>query len=225
MNKLVIDIETGALPEPILRGLCPAFNPDEVKLGNTKDPDKVAAKIAEAEASHFTDFSAKAALDARYGQVLAFGFMNFTAETFSVGEQILHEAPITESQVVEFGLELIADTLTTKFVVGFNIKAFDLPFLIRRAWHHGVKVPKGIFTTWKGRVQWHDNFIDLRDVWQLGDRMAHGNLDSICQHLGAGMKSGSGANFASLFASDREAALAYLKNDLEITANVASRML
>jgi len=225
MNKLIIDIETGALPEPILRGLCPAFNPDEVKLGNTKDPEKVAAKVAEAEANHFTDFSAKAALDARYGQVLAFGFMGFTAETFSVGEQILHEAPITEAQVVEFGLELIADTLTTKYVVGFNIKAFDLPFLIRRAWHHGIKVPKGIFTTWKGRVQWHDNFIDLRDVWQLGDRMAHGNLDSITKHLCAGMKSGSGANFASLFASDREAALAYLKNDLEITANVASRML
>jgi len=225
MNKLIIDIETGALPESILRGLCPPFNPDEVKLGNTKDPEKVAAKVAEAEINHFTDFSAKAALDARYGQVLAFGFMNFTAETFSVGEQILHEAPATEAQVVEFGLELIADALTTKFVVGFNIKSFDLPFMVRRAWHHGIKVPKGIFTTWKGRVQWHDNFIDLRDVWQLGDRMSHGNLDSICQHLGAGMKSGSGANFASLFASDREAALAYLKNDLEITANVASRML
>ena len=225
MNKLIIDIETGALPESILRGLCPAFNPDEVKLGNTKDPDKVAARIAEAEANHFTDFSAKAALDARYGQVLAFGYMAFTAETFSVGEQILHEAPTTEAHLVEFGLELIADTLTTKYVVGFNIKAFDLPFLIRRAWHHGIKVPKGIFTTWKGRVQWHDNFIDLRDVWQLGDRMAHGNLDSITKHLGAGMKSGSGANFASLFASDREAALAYLKNDLEITANVAARML
>ena len=63
--------------------------------------------------------------------------------------------------------------------------------------------------------------VDLREAWQLGDRMAKGSLDSIAKHLGVGQKNGDGKAFAELWRSNRKQAEAYLRNDLELTAKVA----
>ena len=75
MNTIVFDIETGPLPESELAAVMPPFDPAEVKTGNLKDPEKVAAKIAEAEANHRRDFFDKAALDPLTGRVVAVGVM------------------------------------------------------------------------------------------------------------------------------------------------------
>jgi uncharacterized protein YprB with RNaseH-like and TPR domain len=102
-------------------------------------------------------------------------------------------------------------------MVGFNCNTFDLPFLIRRSWRHRVPVPGGMR---RGRY-WSDEFVDLRELWQLGDRQARGSLDSIAKHLGVGGKTGNGADFAKLWQSDRAKAIEYLRNDLHLTALVA----
>ena len=105
-------------------------------------------------------------------------------------------------------------------LVGFNCCQFDLPVLIRRSWKLGVAVPLGIR---RGRY-WGDNITDLRDVWQCGDRQAHGSLDTIAKHLGVGQKNGEGKDFARLWHNNRELALRYLQNDLALTAAIAKRM-
>jgi uncharacterized protein YprB with RNaseH-like and TPR domain len=105
-------------------------------------------------------------------------------------------------------------------LAGFNIFQFDLPFLIRRSWKHRVPVPLGLR---RGRY-WNDELIDLREVWQVGDRMARGSLDAIAKHLGVGEKNGDGAEFAKLWATDRTRALAYLQNDVGLTARVAGAL-
>jgi hypothetical protein len=66
--------------------------------------------------------------------------------------------------------------------------------------------------------------IDLRDIWQLGDRQARGSLDSISKHLGVGAKNGEGKDFARLWQTDRKQAEAYLQNDLVLTAKVADAL-
>jgi len=90
---------------------------------------------------------------------------------------------LTGSAVKEIEPEVEIDTLKTfwrlfmaeregsKFV-GFNIESFDLPFLIRRSWHHSIHVPAMIY---KGRWLNDAWFIDLKKIWTLvralaGDR-------------------------------------------------------
>ena len=73
MNTILFDIETAPLPESELAALVPPFDPAEVRTGNLKDPDKIAAKLAEAEANHRRDFIERAALDPLTGRVLAIG--------------------------------------------------------------------------------------------------------------------------------------------------------
>ena len=215
MQTIFYDIETGPLPESELAALLPPFDPMEVKTGNLKDPDKVAAKVAEAEANHRRDFFEKAALDPLTGRVVAIGLLYPDSGEFVV---IGHDDEAATLR--EFWETTKGEMGRINEMVGFNSNAFDLPFLIRRSWRHRVPVPFGIR---RGRY-WSDEMVDLRDAWQLGDRQARGSLDTIAKHLGVGAKNGSGADFAALWQSDREKATEYLRNDLQLTARVAEAL-
>ena len=210
MNTIIFDIETAPLPESELAALVPPFDPAEVKTGNLKDPDKIAAKLAEAEANHRRDFFERAALDPLTGRVLAIGLLD------QGGFRILDND--NEPAVLrEFWSVCRGEMGRLNQLVGFNSLLFDLPFLIRRSWKHRVPVPVGLR---RGRY-WADQMIDLRDAWQMGDRQARGSLDAIAKHLGIGAKTGNGADFAKLWQSDRAKAVEYLRNDLELTAKLA----
>jgi uncharacterized protein YprB with RNaseH-like and TPR domain len=212
MNTIIFDIETGSLPESELAALLPPFEPAEVKTGNIKDPDKIAAKLAEAEANHRRDFFDRAALDPLTGRVVAVGLLYPDSGEFHVIGHDDESATLREFWDVCRGQQGRINQM-----VGFNTHLFDLPFLIRRSWKHRVPVPFGIR---RGRY-WSDEMVDLRDGWQLGDRMAKGSLDVIAKHLGVGAKNGDGKAFAELWASDRAQAVAYLRNDVQLTAKVA----
>jgi hypothetical protein len=74
MKTLIFDIETGPAPEEEIRSMMPDFDPNAVKMGNLKDPEKRAEKLKEAKENYYTDAYAKAALHAWSGQVLAIGY-------------------------------------------------------------------------------------------------------------------------------------------------------
>ena len=212
MRTIFFDIETGPLPEAEIAAVMPACDPAEVKTGNLKDPDKIAAKLAEAETNHRRDFFDRAALDPLTGRVVAIGLLHQDTGKFSVladdDEKVLLWA---------FWEVCRAEMARINQMVGFNTWQFDLPFLIRRSWRHRVEVPFGIR---RGRY-WGDEMVDLRESWQLGDRQARGSLDSIAKHLGLGGKNGDGKAFAELWHADRTQAVAYLRNDVELTAKIA----
>lgn len=212
MQTIFYDIETGALPETELAALVPPFDPAEVKTGNLKDPDKIAAKLAEAEVNHRRDFFEKAALDPLTGRVVAVGLRYPDSGEFAV---IGHDDEAATLR--EFWEAARGEMGRINRMVGFNTHLFDLPFLIRRSWKHRVPVPFGIR---RGRY-WSEEMVDLRDGWQLGDRMARGSLDVIAKHLGVGAKNGDGKTFAEMWSRDRTQAVAYLRNDVQLTAKVA----
>ena len=225
MQTIVFDVETGPLAESELSALLPPFDPAEVKTGNLKDPAKIAEKIAEAEANHRRDFIERAALDPLTGRVVAIGMLDLETDKFFI---IGHD---DEARTLrEFWQLTRGEMGRNNPLIGFNICNFDLPFLFRRSWKHRIAVPFGIR---RGRY-WGDQVVDLRDAWQLGDRQARGSLDSIAKHLGVGAKcvphgplagkAISGADFAGLWQSDRKSAEGYLRNDIELTAKVATAL-
>ena len=204
--KTYFDIETGPLSDAELTAITPPFDPAEVKCGNLKDPDKIAAKLQEAETNYLRDIRDKAALDALTGRVLAIGLDDQN------GKSCIAE----HSEADTLGEFWMRYKCSTNHFVGFNIFSFDLPFLIKRSLHHRIKIPPSVR---KGRY-WGDQFIDLRDIWQCGDRKAKGSLDTICKFLGIEGKNGNGKDFARLFELNREKALEYLENDLRMTRQV-----
>jgi len=199
-RETFFDFETGALDPEQLAIIEPEFKPAR----NLKDPVKIAADVQAKRDAWLED----AALSAITGRILATGRLCGGELKISTGD---------EKDLLE---EFWSDWREGGRFIGFNCFAFDLPFAIRRSYVHGLTVPPDVRA---GRY-WSAAVIDLREVWQCGDRQAEGSLDSIARALGLGGKAGNGADFANLLKTDEAAALEYLGNDLYLTCALAERM-
>ena len=212
----ILDIETIAQPEADIRAKLPPFDADKVPLGVLKDPDKILAKIMEAQANHGNAEVERAALSAETGIVAISGMMDDSIHQFADGEEDII------AKTFEKMLQVFSDG---GIISGWNVKGFDLPFLVKRAWLLNVKVPARIFNPFKPRYPWSDSIVDLMDVWKAGQfTEKHTSLNTALRHLGLPQKTGCGADFGSLWEGDKTAALAYNADDLELEMMVARRL-
>jgi predicted PolB exonuclease-like 3'-5' exonuclease len=203
MNTIIFDIETAPLPESEVKHLEPEFEAP----GNIKDPDKIKAAIAAKRESWLN----KLALDPVTGSVCAIGWMTTEPDialSTGAGEGVL---------IDEFWQRFRLHFDNTQFV-GFNIFRFDLPFLIRRSWKLDIEVPPNVY---HGRY-FSDSFVDLMNIYALGNREQTISLDNLSKFLGVGQKSGSGKDFHKL---TRDEQRKYLANDLTLTKACAERLL
>ena len=118
MTEVTFDIET--IPNTSMIARLP--KPD-VKAGNLKDP----AKIAEKEAAARAEQIEKMALSPLWGRVCAWVGAE-DAETVHA-ECLTAETDAEEARIVEEAFR----TLSKGRIVTYNGKAFDLPFIYRRA--------------------------------------------------------------------------------------------
>lgn len=203
MTRTVFDIETAPLPEAEILPLAPEF----VAPSNYKDQAKIDAYIAQAK----YDWLDKTALSPVTGRVVAIGYL-------VDGSMMLDIEPSDERRLLVCFWELVQTQWCQTQFVGFNIKRFDLPFLVRRSWRLDIAPPKWIR---RGRY-WDGDFVDLFEEWQLGNGQDSISLNTLSKFLGIGEKAGNGANFHKLSRVEQET---YLGMDLELTAKAAARML
>lgn len=122
------DCETAPLPEAYLRenNLLPEFEPP----GNIKDP----AKLAEGEQAHIQKALSDAALSPITGSVCAVGWMiGADVKTY---QSIMTTDGVTELTLLKEFWRHVRNFLNMdqgNSLMGFNIKKFDLPFLVRRS--------------------------------------------------------------------------------------------
>lgn len=205
MEPLIFDIETGPESDEALVIMEPEFSAP----ANYKDPVKIAEKIEEQRQA----WREKAALCATTGRVLAIGIADVKGIHLLCYED-------DEALLLREFWRIACPGGKWRPLIGFNSNRFDIPFLVRRSFKLRVPVPGGVT---HGRYL-NQRFIDLMDAWKVGDYQASISLDRLAKHLGCGAKNGDGAQFAELLATDPEAALDYLRNDIEMTRAVAERL-
>jgi hypothetical protein len=191
----VFDIETGGSREKGLL-LMPAFDPEEVKVGNMVDPDKIRNKINGARLMHERAWLLDCALRPETGHVLAIGIrMTRTGE-----DLILHvNESGGESEVLRTWWDYLESTqkTTSQTFIGFAIFHFDLPFLILRSRIMNVRVPLNLRV---GRFFNATRFIDLQDEWLLNRSRndTRCSLDYVSKAFGIGDNAGKGNEFQGL---------------------------
>jgi hypothetical protein len=199
----VFDVETTALPDHELE-----FNEPKIR-SDIKDPAKIEARIQEAKNKQIE----RAALDPLTGKIVALGILGPTRDDVS-----LLFGPEPE-MITRFFDYFYLDASVPW--IGFNIEQFDLPFILRRAWHHGI-TPPGLF--YNGRYM-PGNFVDLFKLWRLYNwKDENISLNRLGKFLGLGGKENSGAAFAQLLYASEAKAREYLQHDLELTWDCAIRM-
>jgi DNA polymerase elongation subunit (family B) len=207
---IFLDIETAPLPAEEIEDFAPEFTAP----ANYKDPEKIAANIAEQKLA----WVERGALSPLTGRVLAIGLMEAGSD-----EVTIHHGE--DERALLQALREDAGDFTAGPLVGWNIRGFDLPFLSRRLWRHGMKPPRW----WTARPGWGKEplVMDLMEDWKCGDyKAAHTKLDHAAKFLGLAGKTGAHAkDFGKLYAEDLEAALAYLRRDVELVQQIHGRIM
>lgn len=210
--NIYFDIETAPLPPKDALLVAPAFEPD----ARLKDTAKIAADI-EAKEAKWMD---RAALDPLTGQVAVFAWCNEQKPEPQERNMLKQD----EAEIIKFAMDgLNANLMAGGKVVGFNIRGFDLPFMLRRAIILGVPIPPNL--RYQVLQRFSEGIVDLMQVWLFGDRDFKGqSLKNIALRCGIGEKGDEGKVFSDILQQDPDAAIEYAKQDVRITMALARRM-
>jgi len=214
---IFFDIETESLTSEELLIRQPRFE----ARANIKDPTKIEADIEAKKKA----WAQKAALDPYRGRVVAIGYSRDDGDIIC---EHYNGNKDKEREIIDDFWELYKHEVN-HFLCGFNILNFDIPFLIRRSFAIGVRVPKCVngvfnFASTNGR-RMGQRFLDLMDFWRLGNYQDRISLSNFAIHCGLAPKEQSGKEFAGLLRTDTKAAMRYLKNDVALVRSIYNRCL
>ncbi len=83
-----------------------------------------------------------------------------------------------------------------------------------------MRLPVNVFDG--GR--WSTLFADTMHIWGCHSNHEYISLNALARALKVGEKTGKGEDFSQLFWTERPRALAYLRDDLDLTRRVAVRL-
>lgn len=205
MTMIIFDIETR--PNPVFRedpefiiALRDEIEPD----GRLKDPVKIAANIDE----KFLKVINEMALSASTGVVAAIGWCYLEGGKPTTPEILIDLD--NEEEILRLFAEVLNEHSPGYKLGGFNIREFDIPWLITRFAVHMIGVSRFPFPRDWNRV------FELRDL--LGKK---GSLDTWLRAFGLPLKVGSGRESLDY---DHEQLKEYLIGDVASTGALAARL-
>lgn len=208
-STIIFDVETGSLAPELVKGLMPQFQAP----ANYRSPEAIASYIREQQAK----WVANAALSPLSGRVLCIGVKT----PWDPGYQYFDQED--EKTLLSRWWEEVGNWIRSGHqLAGFCCRRFDIRFLLRRSWRHGLHEPMCV---WAGKFI-SPVIIDIADRWGCGEHSDQDkiSLDTLARFLEIGRKNGDGSQFAELLAKDRAAAAIYLQNDLDLTAEAFKRI-
>ena len=216
MKFCVYDIETipsSTLPE----GIKPEFDPESVKLGNTKDAQKVVEKIDKAKAEFDQSLDKKMSLDPDLCEVVC--FVGYHNSIYWIGH------PDDGYKVIENAWRFIQGCYLEHIpLVSFNGIAFDLPVLWHQAMKLNIPVSPQMYYDLTKR---YDNryHYDLMEILAGWDKSKWKSLDFYLKLFGIGEKTGDGSEIygwwqAGLYENIRE----HCEQDVKLTAKLFERL-
>lgn len=203
-SECVIDIETiGDIPPDLLKKMVRKLKAP----GGWKDPEKIAANLKKQEEKLIE----KAALNPRTGRIVAVGlaFRAFDlTESCAEWDYYVYTDRTQDEQKLLTAVDVAMYRAAPILIAGFDLRRFDLPFLVARAMRHRL------ILTHPWPVGHDRRIVDMYEV--LGK---NGGLDDWgLTILGRG-KEGSGGDVAYLVENEKWDTLAeYCKTDLELAA-------
>jgi predicted PolB exonuclease-like 3'-5' exonuclease len=209
VSPIVVDLETAGLPnaadflEPVI--------PD----ARLKDPEKIAADIiAKTEARQ-----QKLALDWNVGRIVALGWW-----TNSGGDQSY--LACQDEWTERYAITNFWEWAKRRTIVGFNVKAFDLRFLVQRSRYLGIPHPDVDFGKYS-RKGVHDLYLDLTFNDGTYDQGAmRRTLHAFCRRFGIPVDDSiSGKEIPALVeAGEWEQIQAHVTSDVLLTVALAERL-
>jgi uncharacterized protein YprB with RNaseH-like and TPR domain len=205
--RYVLDIETTGLPEAAEYATEPVSAPS-----NWKDPDKIAAYIAEKQADQIN----RAGLDLDLCRVVAVGLQRDGA----VGVQVMTAGDEEEERGLLTALWSQLLKVQHPVLIGFNHVGFDLPVLMRRSQYLNVAYPRLSLDKYRtphidimAHLTWH-GLVRARSLKFYARRFGIPCEDTV-----------KGADIQALVeAGNWDRVISHVTSDVELTAALARRI-
>ena len=209
---LYLDIET-----------CPAnpdgFTADVQAPSNYKDPDKIAAYVAEAQ----KDALGKTSFDVHRGRLLCVGLAVGNDAPTVAYDRDLNETPRILSAVYAACQDAQRRGNGRFSVCGHNVAGFDIPWLWRLAVKH--RHPLARILPYR---KWGDGLIDTMQMWSITNPKDMVKLDTIATFLGLEGKE-PGMNGAEVWPAyqrgEHDRIAAYCAKDVALTRSIYLAMI
>lgn len=204
MSQIILDIETFALDEAA------QFIEEPTAPSNYKDPEKIAAYVADAKAKAID----RCALNLDLCRVVAIGWHRACdAEPI-----VLNARWDSDERNVLRAFFNHAEDATQ--IIGFNILHFDLPVLMRRAQYLGVEFPAIPLDRFRSP------HLDLMEFLSFGDKEKRRSLDFYCKRFGIAVDdTTTGRDIDALVrADDWDGVATHCRADVEKTRALAARL-
>lgn len=219
MTKLFLDIETLGTNRQDVRDLIASkITPP----GNISKPETIAKWMDESKPAAVEEAIAKTSLDGAFGRVCVIGW----AIDGGITNAVMSDD--NERNVLEhFADELKAARLPVfeTCVIGHNVSAFDLRFLVQRYIVHGIKPPAVIARAAQAKPWESDRVFDTMVQWAgTGNRIS---LEKLCMALSIESPKTDldGSKVAQWVADGRIAEVAdYCMGDVDAVRSVWKRM-
>lgn len=212
MINIALDIETIPCQDPAYRE---AVRQNLKPPGNIKKADSIAAWMAENAEAAVDEAVAKTSFDPAHGHICCIGF------AIDDGPVQYYEARTVEDE--RHALEGFFSNMPTMGlvrIIGHNVSAFDLRFILCRAIVLGIKIPTAIPRNPK---PWDDTVFDTMTAW-AGVRGTIGQ-DRLAQALGMDGKGDfDGSMVAKAWADGEHDRIArYCQSDVETVRAIHKR--
>lgn len=206
---LILDIETRPADDSL------EFMPEFKPAANIVSDDAKARSIASQEQTWLN----KRALDPLTAQICAVGFLR-EVEGEPISSILVDETGSNEADLIKAVWGLY-DSSSSMVLVGHTIRNFDLPMLILRSIKLGIKVP----VMFSSLSQYDSSVFDIAEIWNCRRYpKAYCSLNNMAMFFGVGSKSMKGDMFYETLLTDKEAAIDYLQNDLDMTYQIFKKM-
>jgi hypothetical protein len=214
MDPLFLDIETTfTLDQLVCENIAASIKPPATH----KKPETIAKWEAEQKPAAVRKALHDTALDGGLGSIVAIGLGVGPARNVLIRDPEDDEGDLLDTL---FGIEVEHGAYPV--IVGHNVLAFDLPFLMKRAVVLGKRIP-----TWfpKDLKPWSDRVFDTMQRWGFGSRDYVG-LNRLAGYLGLSVNPTiDGAEVPGAFHDGRLSDIvAHCDEDLRLTQLIWGRM-
>lgn len=216
--NIIFDIETLALPDEVILKNAPEWSEEEAltRKGNRTKPETISAFLEEDRENYRKNLLDKAALNPETATIAIAGFYRDGRV-----DQIVVDEKLTEHLLLCMTMRWLSESRGS--VLGWNLKGFDLPFLIKRCWISGARVPTEIYAPLQ-RYAIPDRFVDMMDTWKAGGwKSSYTSLNNALKAVGMPGKP-DGSEFAKLWREDKQKALKYQEEELLAQSQLYRRM-
>lgn len=206
-RRVVFDIETAPIAG------ANAFIEEPTAPSNYKDPEKIAAYIAEAKANAVS----KCALDPDLARIVALAWRVEYDDTVHV-----EMCPGVGSESVALE-QFWAVVRNSGQLVGYNCLAFDLPVLLRRSLYLHIAAPEIQIDTYR-----HPQVCDLQQVLSFNGKLKYHSLAFYAKRFGFDVDAPDdidGSQISALVeAGDYDAVKRHVTADVNRTAMLAAKL-